>query len=140
MAGFRPVVLAAALTAGCTSIAVDARSLAGTAWRVVAINGHPTPPSDRYRMSFEPGRFSVRFGCNSGGGSYRLEGSRLIVPGPVLATQMACASATDDGPDPMTFERQGFAVAGKPMRMRWSGGRRLTLSNAAGSIDLKRLP
>ena len=113
------------LTAACATVAADARGLAGTQWQVTALNGHPTPPSDRFRMGFERARFSVRFGCNSGGGGYRIAGS-LIVTGPVMATQMACASATDEQPDPMTFERWGFAVAGQPMRMRWNGAARLT--------------
>ena len=128
----------AVLTAACATVAADARGLAGTQWQVTALNGHPTPPSDRFRMGFERARFSVRFGCNSGGGGYRIAGS-LIVTGPVMATQMACASATDEQPDPMTFERWGFAVAGQPMRMRWNGAARLRLTNASGSIDLKRI-
>ena len=34
----------------------------------------------------------------------------------------------------------GLAVLGSPMQMSWSSGNRLTLSNAAGSIALARLP
>ena len=41
-----------------------------------------------------------------------------------MATRMAC-------PD-MSFETQGGAILDQPMTMSWSGGDRLTLSNAAG--------
>ena len=121
-------------------MAVDARTLAGTRWQVTAINRHPTSLTDRYRMSFETSRnFSVRFGCNSGGGHYRVTGSSLAPVGPVIATQMACAPMTA-GPDPMTFEHWGFAVASHAMSMHWVDGRHLILSNASGSIELERLP
>jgi heat shock protein HslJ len=129
---------AVVLTAACTTVAVDARALAGTKWQVAALNGRPVPQSDRFRMSFERSAFSMRFGCNSGGGAYRLAGTS-IVPGPVRATQMACASPTDDQPDPMAVEHWGFEVAGQPMRMQWNGATRLRLRNAAGTIDLKRI-
>ena len=139
--GFKRLALALALTAGaCTSMNVSAETLAGTHWQVTSINGHSTPVSDRFRMSFEAGRFAARFGCNSGGGSYRLQRDQIVVLGPVIATQMACAPLTDDGPDLMKFEREGFAVASHPMSMHWADGRHLTLGNASGSIELQRLP
>jgi heat shock protein HslJ len=48
----------------------------------------------------------------------------------VIATQMACAD--------MSFESQGGTILNEPMTMNWSGGDRLTLSNARGSIMLSR--
>ena len=126
---------------GCTSMVVDARTLQGTNWRVTAINGQATPNSGRFRMSFDGANVSARFGCNSGGGGYTVSGKTLRPTGPMMATQMACAPATDEPQiNPMTYERWGFTVLGKPMRMTWKSGRRLTLNNAAGSIELKRLP
>ena len=133
--------LAAAGMAGCTTMAVDARTIAATQWRVAAINGHATPAGGPFELGFNAGVISARFGCNSGGGGYRLEGGVIRPTGPMLATQMACASATDEPQiDPMTFERWGFAILGKPMRMRWVSGRHLILSNDAGSLDLQRKP
>jgi heat shock protein HslJ len=49
-------------------------------------------------------------------------------------TLMAC-------PEPSaTFENQGLAVLNQPMRMSWASSRKLTLSNAAGTIALELLP
>jgi hypothetical protein len=53
---------------------------------------------------------------------------------------MACDYARDD-PHPvplMAWERWGFAVLSRPMRMTWNSGDRLTLGNASGSIELRR--
>jgi heat shock protein HslJ len=137
-AGFRPLAAALAL-GGCASIAADARTFEGTRWHIAAINGHPTPRSGRFDMSFAGGQFSAHAGCNSAGGSFRVEGNTLH-PGPVRSSRMACDSVHDLPVPLMTFERWGFAVLGQPMRMQWKSGKRLILSNAAGSIALERLP
>ena len=141
MAGFRLLALAVAIAlTGCASVNADARSLNGTSWRVAAINGTSIPASDMFRMSFTATVLSARFGCNNGGGEYRVTGN-IMHTGPIAATQMACASATDEpGPGPMEFERMGFAVVSQPMQMDWRGAHALTLSNAAGSISLERVP
>ena len=101
--------------------------LSGTNWRVVAINGRPTPPANYY-MNFMPDRIGAKFGCNSLGAGYSQSGN-VLNAGAVMATRMAC-------PD-MSFETQGSAVLGQPMTI--SGmAERLTLSNGAGSIELMR--
>ena len=140
MAVFRnAAIAAAALLAGCTSVIADARTFAGTDWRVTAINGTATPANGAFSMSFTATDFAAHFGCNRGGGSYRIAGD-VMSAGAVFSTQMACASATDEGPDPMAFERMGFAVLNQPMRITWRSARELTLSNSAGSIALEVLP
>jgi heat shock protein HslJ len=102
-------------------------SLSGTNWRVVAINGTPTPASNFY-LNFMPDRISAKFGCNSLGTGYTQNGN-VVNSGAVMATRMAC-------PD-MTFENQGSAILEAPMNI--SGvGNHLTLTNRAGSIDLVR--
>jgi heat shock protein HslJ len=132
----RGAVLLSLAAAACTSMAVSPRSLDGTCWHVAAVNGRGTPASDRYSMSFDGGRISARFGCNSGGASYSVAGD-VIRAGPVMSTKMACLSVTDQpGPGPMEFENMGFAVLGQPMRMNWQSGTRLTLSSTAGAIVL----
>lgn len=130
----------ALLLGGCTSIAADARTFEGTRWHVTAINGHATPASDRYSMSFERGRISARFGCNSGGAAYSVMRD-VISAGPVMSTKMACLPAIDGpGPGPMEFENMGFSVLSQPMRMTWRDSHHLNLGNAAGSIELELLP
>jgi len=135
---FKAAVLALACAA-CTSIAVDERTFEGTSWRVTAINGHATPKSEAFRMSFAHGRFTARLGCNLAQGIYRIEGAQVI-PGFAGHTEMACYETTPGAVPLMTFEDWGFKVLHRPMRMDWSSGRTLTLSNDAGSIALERLP
>lgn len=114
---------------GCGGEAVVPAALAGTNWRVAAINGRPTAAAGQFFMNFEAARIGAKFGCNGLGTNYSQAGN-TITSGPVMATRMAC-------PD-MSFETQGSAILVRPMRMLWSGGDRLTLSNSAGSIDLMR--
>ena len=117
---------------GCAMAPHAGPPLDGTRWQVTAINGHATPGTAQYRVEIAKGRIGGRFGCNSFGGDYRVRGT-VLVAGQVAATEMAC-------PDPnMTFESWGFAVLGQPMQMDWSdAAKRLTLSNAAGSLELMR--
>ena len=132
----RGAVLLSLAAAACTRMAVSPRSLDGTHWHVAAVNGKATPESDRYSMSFEGGRISARFGCNSGGASYSVAGD-VVSAGPVMSTKMACLPVSDaPGPGPMEFENMGFSVLAHPMRISWESGTRLTLSNSAGSIVL----
>ena len=114
---------------GCGGGAVAPTSLAGTNWRVTAVNGRPTPPSDRFSMQFEAGRISAKFGCNGLGSSYT-QTANVLDLGPVMGTRMACSD--------MSFEQAGSAILNQPMTMSWNGGDRLTLSNASGRIELAR--
>jgi len=114
---------------GCGSGAVPPATLAGTNWGIVSVNGRPVPPNGEYYLRFDQGRASAKFGCNSMGGAYTQAGGTLNV-GPVMAARMAC-------PD-MSLESQGSAILDRPMTMSWNGGDSLTLSNAAGRIELAR--
>jgi uncharacterized membrane protein len=114
---------------GCGGEATVPAALAGTNWRVAAINGRATPPAGQFFMNFEAARISAKFGCNGLGAGYSQAGD-TITAGAAMATRMAC-------PD-MSFETQGSAILERPMRTVWSGGDRLTLSNRAGSIELMR--
>ena len=99
--------------------------LTGTNWRVVAINQRPTPPNNFY-MNFLPDRIGAKFGCNSLGADYSVNGS-VLTAGAVMATRMAC-------PD-MSFETQGSAILMQPVTI--SGyGNQLTLTSRSGSIEL----
>ncbi|MDQ4088290.1 MAG: META domain-containing protein [Pseudomonadota bacterium] len=127
------IAAAALLLGACTSINAGAGTFEGTRWQVAATNGQPTPRTEVYRLSFDDGRIGARFGCNSIGGTYRVEGEMLVI-GDLASTLMGC-------PEPAaTHETRGSAVLGQPMRMDWQSGSRITLSNAAGSLVLERLP
>jgi heat shock protein HslJ len=124
------VVLASASCAGAPLAPAPITELAGTSWRVVAIDGRPTPATGDYSMRFDSsGSVGARFGCNSMGGQYRLAGDILSVRD-LATTLMGC-------PEPAaTFEREGSAVLGQPMRIAFTSNDRMFLSNAAGSIAL----
>ena len=127
----RMAALAAALMAGCTSVAPGAGSLAETTWRVTAVNGRTTPQGPvAYSMTFESRRLGARFGCNIIGGSYRVRGATLHTDA-MLMTEMDC------GEPAATFEAQGSAILLEPLRIDRSDGR-MTLGNARGRIDLQR--
>ena len=132
VAGFK-VALLALLAAGCTSIAANARTFEGTRWRVIAINERVTPATGDYRIQFRDGGIGGRFGCNMFGGRYDVSGPKLVAK-EIRSTLMACS-------DPAaSFEAAGFAVLNQPMGMSWRSATRLSLRNAAGSIDLERVP
>jgi heat shock protein HslJ len=141
-AGIRALAgFAIAATMGCTSIVVDARTFEGTRWQVLRINGQDVPPDGSFELTFlTHGRFSGRMGCNSASGVYQVDGDTLVPTG-VGTTEMACDYSAD-APHPvplMAWERWGFAVLSRPMRMTWNSGDRLTLRNASGSIELRRV-
>jgi heat shock protein HslJ len=128
---FRATALALA-SAACTTIAADARTFEGTRWHVTAIDGKATPATGDYRMEFNTGEISGRFGRNGWGGSYAVKGETLTAS-QVRSTLMAC-------PEPaMSFESRGLAVLREPMRVTWMAGTKLTLSNSAGSIAMERI-
>lgn len=58
-AGFS-AAFAAALLAGCAALPPRAADLAGTNWRVVAINGAPVPAAGDYSMRFDASAGSAR--------------------------------------------------------------------------------
>ncbi len=132
MLGARPAAigLALAMISGCTSILPP--PIAGSEWRVTAINGRPTPPPPAsYRMQFKPLALGGQFGCNHFGGDYRLTGD-MLVTGAVAMTEMACGEPAN------SFEGWGLAIIQRPMRLAWDSTSRLTLSNEAGRIELTR--
>lgn len=104
-------------------------SVANSNWRVIAVNGRPTPPAGEFYMNFEQTRFGSKFGCNGMGADYVQRGN-IIDAGPVIGTKMAC-------PD-MSYEIQAHGVLERDMVATWRGPGNLSLTNQAGSIDLRR--
>ena len=102
-------------------------NLANTNWRVVSVNGQPVPPSGYY-LNFMPDRVSGKFGCNTIGAGYTVEGN-LLRAGAIMSTRMACENNN--------LEDRALPVMAKPMTITESGDR-LTLSNSAGTIELTR--
>jgi heat shock protein HslJ len=93
---------------GVVPASLDGRTFLSTE---VSQDGAPRPlvPGTRIRIAFSAGRISASAGCNLLGGSYRLDGDRLIVDS--LAT-------TDMGCDPARHEQDAWLAAvlgGRPL-------------------------
>ena len=115
---------------GCGGDLAAPAGLAGTNWRVEAINGRPTPPQGDYHVRLDDNRLSARFGCNGMSGAYTERGNTLTV-GPMAATRMFC-------PEPaMSFENQAGRILTQPVTIT-SNGDRIVLGNANGRITLVR--
>ncbi len=127
----------AAVVAACTPVGpapgAPLTEFAGTKWRVVLVNGRPTPATGDYSIQFETDRIGARFGCNGMGGRYRLAVDLLTVSD-LAQTLMGCAEPAN------TFELQGGAVLGQPAKVGFASDERVFLSNAAGSIVLEPVP
>lgn len=114
---------------GCGGDPVAPMAIENTGWSVVSVNGKSAPGGEAYTVQFQNGRLSARFGCNSMAGSYQLDGQRLTA-GALAMTRMAC-------PD-MTMEADAAKVLALPVQLVWGPADRLTLSNSAGAIVLRR--
>ena len=117
--------------AGCGGGTVSPADLAGTSWNVSAINGRATPGGAGYFLAFTGTELSARFGCNSIGGRYQVNGDHLSASD-LTQTEMACA-----GPE-MMFEAHGTKLLSSNMRIERASGERMRLVSEAGSIDLRR--
>lgn len=80
-------VIALGLVAGCAD--KGASPLAGTQWRVTAIDGEAPALPAVAKVAFERDKVAVSLGCNHIGGAYRVDGKRLIA-GPFVTTEKAC--------------------------------------------------
>ncbi|GAA5532171.1 META and DUF4377 domain-containing protein [Deinococcus aluminii] len=66
-------------------------------YTLTRVDGQPAPRTARpLTLSLGEGRIGGSDGCNSFGGSYRLEGKRLILTGPLVTTLAACPDQTVD--------------------------------------------
>lgn len=131
--GFRALFAAALLATSCTSIAADRRTFDGGGWRVTAINGHATPATSDYYLTFSGNEVGGRVGCNGFGGRYAIARDRMTV-GEVRSTRMACSNSAG------SFESDTFGILSQPLRMDWASASRMSLVNDLGSLALERLP
>ena len=116
---------------GCGGGTIATATLGGTSWSVVSVNGRSAPSGADYFIQFSDKTLSAKFGCNSMGGSYRLNGDHLSV-GDLQQTLMGC-------PEPSaTFEREASVLLRGNVRVEKIGGERLRLVSEAGTIELRR--
>lgn len=114
---------------GCGGQPMAPANLANSSWTVEAINGRPTGGGERFQLRFEGERMSGQFGCNRVSGGYNVADMTLTA-GNLAMTRMAC-------PD-MSFETQATRILAQPVQLSMLPGDTLAMSNAAGSITLRR--
>lgn len=128
------LILPLALSACAMSVPIGKPyvQLRATEWRVVAVNGRPTPPVGDYWMRFGArNEFGARLGCNHMGGRYQSLGGTLTVTN-LNQTLMGC-------PEPAgTFESQASAILAVRTRADMTANGRVVLSNTVGTIALER--
>lgn len=118
------IVLAAA---GCEDAS---RATGAGRWSLALINGiAPTVPGS---LELTGEQISIRTGCNSGGGTYRVEGGRLL-PLQTSMTAMGCAGPAG------TQETVFLRVLGGPPLMTVLGDR-LRLETGSESLAFVRAP
>lgn len=116
---------------GCGGGTIAPNRIAGTSWSVVSVNGKPVPGGPEYFVRFSERDIAAKFGCNSMGGRFSLNGDHLSVPD-LMQTQMGC-------PEPSaTFEQEAGALLRSNVRVERIGGERMRLVSEAGTIELRR--
>ncbi len=101
-------------------------TLEGRTFLSTAVEGRALVAGTTVRVSFAGGSISVGAGCNSMGGTYRVEGGRLNV-GALSMTEMACdqplmaqdawlANLLTDGPE-ITLDGDSLILAGGGVRL-----------------------
>ena len=78
------LIVAAFALAACGTAA----GLSGRTWKLTTINGVATDVAVGITFGSD-GRYSAQLGCNSGGGSWRLDDSRLTLTD-MATTEMVC--------------------------------------------------
>ncbi len=119
---------------GCGGAAAGAAALAGTGWRVTAIDGRTVRLPRAATLRFTADRMEGFSGCNRFSGDYALERDRLA-PGPLRSTRMACIGAGG------AVETRLMAILGAPATLRWQGKETLVLRGTGGTrgtVTLRR--
>lgn len=104
-------------------------------WRVIAVDGIPTPPGrpEAFRFRYAPPTGSAQFGCNDGNGAARVANGWFIA-GDWIITAAGCPGTR------ARLERKGFAILGRPAAIEPLSPLRVHLRNERGSITLERVP
>lgn len=83
-------IITAMLLLTLTACARDrADPLNGTKWILTSYNGTPPLAGTTVTITFEDGRVTGSSGCNSYGGSYKLDGTKIRISA-LVSTLMAC--------------------------------------------------
>jgi len=82
-------------TAGVATGSTPQPSVPATPYTLKQVNGQAAPKTSKpVTLMLDGGRIGGSDGCNSYGGSYRMEGSQLVLTSPLMSTMMACSEET----------------------------------------------
>ena len=109
---------------------LDSAALDGSRWRIASIDGRAVRTARPTEIRFDGDRVAGNAGCNSFGGSYRIQRGALIAER-VISTKMACP-----GPG-MQVEGKFFGIIAGPARLTL-GDRTMTLAAPSGTAILTR--
>jgi heat shock protein HslJ len=82
------VILAFVLLSACIA-GTGNDPLAGTSWKLVSLNDMPVLKGPELTIRFSDGQIAGSSGCNSFGGSYKINGQKLTTSS-MVSTMMAC--------------------------------------------------
>ena len=82
-----PIILFIILLSACGSLGGD--PLDGTSWKLIAIGNSSPVAGSTVTLAFDSGQASGHSGCNSYGGTYKVNGNKLIFE-QMMSTLMAC--------------------------------------------------
>lgn len=118
------VIGMALVLGGCSAAAPAGTDVEGTNWKLVSLNGAAITRAAT--LSFKEGKITGNSGCNSFGGSYKMEGKVLTITEPLASTLMACEE------DVMNLEQKYLgALQAKPTVAR--NGSQLTVTAFDGT-------
>lgn len=127
-----PAACGSAPTPAPTDTAAPA-GLEGSDWLLVSLDGRGPLPDTNVTLRFKDGQATGYAGCNSYGGAYSAEGSRLVVP-PIAVTLMLCAEPAGVMEQEMAYlealqgEALVYQVAGERLQITNPNGHSLLFS------------
>ena len=116
------LVIGAVLALSACS-ASGANDLEGTNWKLDSIGG--VAAAHTATLSFADGKITGNAGCNSFGGGYKVDGSKITISEPIASTLMACEN------DVMDLETKYLTVLQSEPTFAKSGNQ-LTLTTPDG--------
>lgn len=116
---------------GCGGSILPPATLAGTGWRIIAINDADVSRQEGYDIEFETNRLRGRAGCNSFSGPYRVSSDGFRA-GPLAMTRMACPGTR------MDHEQTVSRILAGRVRLHYPDGDTLLMRAETGTIRLRR--
>jgi heat shock protein HslJ len=116
-------LVAAGCILGGSPVSVDGHDFLSTAVTQGGV-ARPLVDGTRIRIGFADGRISASAGCNSMGGSYRVDGGLLVLDGGLAMTEMGCdppRHAQDDWLAAFLASRPALRLSGNELALEGGG-------------------